>query len=52
MSKGPMTPTKYLHLELSFKLSEFTALSDADKAWYRAAAIEEMRLLGIAVKEM
>ena len=45
------TATGYLKQELGFSLKEFMALEDADKDWYRTAAKEEMKVLGIPIKK-
>lgn len=45
------SPLVYLREQLGFPLGEFQKLSQEDKSWYRAAAIEEMNVLGIEVAE-
>ncbi len=42
-----MSPLLYLQKQLQFKVKDFQALSAEDKEWYKKAAEEEMKVLGI-----
>lgn len=42
----------YLKDELKFRVSEWVALAEEDKEWYKNAAQKEMEVLGIEVKQI
>jgi hypothetical protein len=48
--KAGQSPLVYLKDQLQFSLGEWQSLSKEDQEWYRQAAAEEMRVLGIEVK--
>ena len=40
-------PLAYLKRELNFNLGEWKALTEAEKQWYKQAAEDEMREIGL-----
>jgi hypothetical protein len=45
--KPKPSPLVYLYKELGLTGAEWSALSDVDKEWFKRAAEEEMRTLGL-----